>query len=310
MRTLFLCALFYLLVSVRGGGGSKGASEEKGAERLRSEISADGGVEPLLESELRDALKDILAVLQHGSDASKEGALERLVELAVHTGEAGREQAVAFRVAIVAGGALPPVVKALSSESTRRQHLGATALHALALDDPSTQDDNDHQLEICKAGAVPPLVRMLSAAEPGVQHAATGALSALAENPACQAMIAAEGAVAPLLDMASYGSDMQKLGALGALEVLQVNNADVRTQLQANGLAETLNGIASMGSPLLRGEAATFGARLIDSSAPPPKLSPSAHVKVARETRARYDGVRHRAFRMMQGWGAAESPTH
>ena len=118
----FIFPLFFLLVSVRGG-----AAEEKGAERLRSEISTAGSVEPLLDSELRDALKDIMAVLQHGSDASKEGALERLVELAVHTGEAGREQAVAFRVAIVAGGALPPVVKALSSESTQRQHLAATA---------------------------------------------------------------------------------------------------------------------------------------------------------------------------------------
>ena len=60
-----------------------------------------------------------------------------------------------------------------------------------------------------------------------VQAAATGALSQLAENPICQQMISAAGALGPLTKMASYGSDYHKLGALNALEVIAL--APMRT---------------------------------------------------------------------------------
>lgn len=303
-RTLLLLAL---LLSPGVAAKKKGKQDEDGTETLKAEISAEGGVQEAALGELSDALKDIMAVLEHGSDSSKEGALERLVELAVHTGEAGREQATAFRMAVVDGGALPALVTVLGDEEPRRQHLAAAAIHALALDDPTTDADNEHQLEICKANAVPPLVKLLSSDNPGVQHAATGALSALAENPACQAMIAAEGATTPLLQMASYGSDMQKLGALGALDVLTLNNAEAAAALKQDGAADLLQGISTMGSPLLREQATAFGTRLSDTG-PATKLDASAHVKAARDTRMRYDGVRQRAFRMMQGWGDEGHP--
>ena len=81
----------------------------------------------------------------------------------------------------------------------RRQYLAATAMHTLALDDPTTDADNFHQLEICQQGAVPPLVQLLDQEDAQVQQAATGALFSLAENPSCQTMIAAEGAIATLM---------------------------------------------------------------------------------------------------------------
>ena len=57
-----------------------------------------------------------------------------------------------------------------------------------------------------------------------------------------------------------------------------------------------------MGSTLLRDEAKTFGARLAEAQ---PTLNAEQHVKAARQTRVRYDGVRQRAFQRMQGWGAS-----
>lgn len=288
----------------------------EGADRMAAEIDANGDVEQPQSAEMavheaaatqglnaqyKDALTDIMAVLLHGSEASKEAAVERMVGLAVATGEAGREQARMFRSAVVAGGALPALITTLSAEQGRRQWLAAAAIHALALDDPETDMDNFHQREICQAGAVPALVRLLEAEEPQLQSTVTQALATLAENPTCQAMIAAEGAIAPLLQMAHYGSDMQKLGALGALDVLSVNNPKVHAQLQKEGAPQVLTGLASMGSGMLRDEAQTFGARLAEG-APPSKMNAETHVKTARATRMRYDGVRQRAFQRMQGW--------
>ena len=309
MRALSLICIFL----VADANGKRRDKDGEGAERVRSEVTAAGSTVPTpdiaakavkaeseLELELQDALKDIMAVLQHGSDASKDAAIEKLVQLAVHSSEAGRDQARLFRSAVVAGDTLQALVPLLGDGNTRRQHLAASAIHALAIDDPNTDEDNFHQLEICQSGAVPPLVRLLDSEDPGVQHAATGALSALAENPVCQGMIASENAVAPLLAMASYGPDMQKVGALGALDVLAINNGNVKQQLQEQGATELLSGISSMGSPLLREEASAFGARLAEGSTA--KLDKAAHVKAARQTRVRYDGVRQRAFRMMQPW--------
>jgi len=317
MRAVGIVVAFALLIS--SSDAAKKKADADGSDRMRMELDASGAAseEPPpqteemrlreaaakegLDYEYRDALKDIMAVLLHGSDASKDSALERLINLAVSSGEAGREQARRLRSAVVAGGALPAVVETLGATEPRRQYLAAASLHALALDDPTTDADNFHQNEICQAGAVTPLVKLLESDEPQVQSAATGALASLAENPTCQAMIAAQGAISPLLSMAHYGSDMQKLGALGALDVLSVNNARVKQQLTQEGAGNVLSGLATMGSNLLREEARDFGARLAEAEAAP--MSADAHVKAARQTRMRYDGVRQRAFQRMQGWG-------
>ena len=146
-----------------------------------------------------------------------------------------------------------------------------------------------------------PLVALLETDEPQLQAVVTQALATLAENPICQAMIASENAIEPLLQMAHYGSDMQKVGALGALDVLSVNNPKVLAQLQKSDAPQVLSGLATMGSGLLRDEAKTFGARL-GETAPSAPMSADAHLKTARATRMRYDGVRQRAFQRMQGW--------
>lgn len=301
-------------------GAKKPRAAESSKERVLAEIEASTGstseataaqspemaeeeakARASLSRDVSDALTDIMAVLNHGSDSSKDSAIEKLIELSMATGRAGEKQARQFRSAVVAGGALPALVEVLAASEAQRQYLAASALHALALDDPTTDADNFHQLEICQAGAIEPLVKLLDSTDGQVQSAATGALSTLAENPTCQAMIASRGAVAPLLSMANYGTDMHKLGALSALDVLAVNNADVRQQLKQGGAGELLSGLQKMGSPLLRDEAATFG-QALGADTPSAPLSTAAHIKAARNTRVRYDGVRQRAFRMMEGW--------
>jgi hypothetical protein len=302
--------------------GKKKADAEDGFDRMQVEMDANGGTgEPPpqspemaaeeakavagLASDIKASLTDIMAILLHGSGPSQEQAIEQLIHLAASTSEAGPTQARLFRSAVVAGGALPALIAALSAgpdASPSKVFLAATAMHALAHDDPTTDDDNFHAREICESGAVPPLVKLLEAEDPRVQGAATNALSSLAENPMCQSMIAAAGAIAPLVSMAQYAPDMLKLGALSALDVLSVNNADVVRQLGSEGAPEVLQGLASMGSGLLREEAKGFSTRL--SEQPTAKrLNDQEHAKAARQTRQRYDGVRQRAFRRMQGWG-------
>ena len=305
-----------ILLGVALAVAKRSEPKDEGTERMLAEIDAGGDATAVqsaematreavavsnLDDEYADALKDIMAVITHGSDTSKDSALERLVELAVTTGEASRDLARNFRSAVVAGGALPAVVEMLGAAEPRRAYVAAAALHALALDDPETDEDNFHQGEICQAGAIPLLVKLLDADEMQLQMAVTAALGTLAENPTCQAMIAAEGAIAPLVNMAHYGSDMQKLGALGALDVLSVNNPSVRAQLTQEGAPQILDGLASMGSGLLRDEAKAFGARMAEK-APSAPMSVEAHRKTARQTRMRYDSVRQRAFQRMQGW--------
>jgi len=290
------------------------AAAAEGNERMRVEVEAEGGQQSAdmaakeaaakagMDEGLKDTLKDIMAVLQHGSEASKDQAIGQLINIALQTSEAGSDQARMFRSAVVAGGALPALIGVLGSSEAQRQFLGARALHALAIDDPTTELDNFHSEEICQHGAVPLLVKALDSEEEQVQFAATGALAQLAENPVCQQMIVSEGAIKPLVGIASYANDMQKLGAMNALDVLEINNPAARKQLEDSGAPNVLKGIGSMGSGLLREQASEFGTRLQGSAQ---KLSADAHVQAARKTRIRYDGVRNRAMQMMRGWDDA-----
>ena len=71
----------------------------------------------------------LAAVLLHGSETSKDGAIERLIDAAVSSGEAGTEQARMFRSAVVAGGAVPIVLTSRSDPPEAR--LAAIALASL-----------------------------------------------------------------------------------------------------------------------------------------------------------------------------------
>ena len=157
-----------LVLAVSLAAAAKEA-EQTGAERMAVEIDAAGEQSGMpndrsaeeqaakagLAQQYSDALVDIMAVLIHGSESSKGGAIERLVELAMDSGGTGAEQARMFRSAVVAGGALPVLIEeAQSGADVQRKYLAATALHALALDDPTTDLDNFHSVEICQHGAV------------------------------------------------------------------------------------------------------------------------------------------------------------
>eukprot|EP00908_Phaeocystis_cordata_P024613 Transcript_7070.p1 GENE.Transcript_7070~~Transcript_7070.p1 ORF type:complete len:352 (-),score=140.19 Transcript_7070:123-1112(-) len=312
-----MCRRALLVACVAAAAARKPEAEPSGAERMAVEIDEAGeqsasmptdrsaeerAAKAGLAKQYSDALVDIMAVLVHGSEASKESAIERLIELAMDSAH-GSDQARMFRSAVVAGGALPVLIEEVQAkEDPHRPYLAATALHALAIDDPTTDLDNFHSVEICQHGAVPPLVALLGSEHEQLQSAATGALSQLAENPVCQQMIAAAGALEPLAKMAQFGSDYHKLSALNALEVLSLNNAGAREQLKAQGTESMLDGLASMGSSLLRKEAGAFRDNLKAPLASGAAASEQDHVKQARQTRIRYDNVRRTAIKMMRGW--------
>lgn len=161
-----------VLAVATGVHGKKRAAKEDGLDRLRVEMDADGAAAPSkgqsaemagkeaeavegLEPGLKDVLIDIMAVLQHGSEPSKDQAIGQLVNVALHTSEQGQEQARRFRSAVVAGGALPALITVLQSSDPARQLLVAKAIHALAIDDPTTDSDNFHAEEICQHGGAP-----------------------------------------------------------------------------------------------------------------------------------------------------------
>mmetsp|Transcript_11594 Transcript_11594/g.37171 ORF Transcript_11594/g.37171 Transcript_11594/m.37171 type:complete len:301 (-) Transcript_11594:105-1007(-) len=295
------------------------ADEVDVAERMHTEFDAAGGVVAPsdlgsfahaagLAPELADALTDIMAALQHGSDSSREDAIAQLVQLSVETAEADREQATLFRSAVVAGGALPELVAMLGEAEPWRQALAAAAVHALAVDDPTTDDDNFHSLAICEAGAVAPLVRLLGVDSEEVQASATGALAQLAENPICQQMIAAAGALPPLLKLATFGGDVPRLLAVAALDVLSVNNPLVHQELLTSGAPRVLQGLSTLGTPLLREQASSFHARLKEEkSTADPKMDHATHVRAARDTRMKYNKLQRRAFQLMEGWDGRAS---
>ena len=81
-------------------------------DRSAEERAAKAG----LAKQYSDALVDIMAVLVHGSEASKESAIERLIELAMDSAH-GNDQARMFRSAVVAGGALPVLIEEVGSEA-------------------------------------------------------------------------------------------------------------------------------------------------------------------------------------------------
>ena len=97
-------------------------------------------------------------------------AAAQLIDITLHTTDTNAEQARLFRSAVVAGGALPALLSLLRSSELQQQFMGARAFHALAIDDPTTDDDNFQSEEICKQGAIPLLVKALNSDEVQRQH--------------------------------------------------------------------------------------------------------------------------------------------
>ena len=81
------------------------------------------------------------------------------------------------------------------------------------------------------------------------------------------------GAIARLVQMATFAGDMNKLGAVGTLDVLSLNNPQVHAQLRDAGATKVLDGLSTMGSGLLREEAGVLGKRLGGRSSWQPPLA-------------------------------------
>ena len=198
------------------------ASVKKNPELAAEEAAARAG----MAREISDALTDVMAVLQHGSDSSKDAGLERMIHLSMGSSHAGPEQARMFRSAAVAGGAVSAIVEVLGAVDPRRQFLAANALYALAIDDPTSDADNFVSLEICQSGAVKPLVDPLEADDMAFANAIVSVnvldaeLLGLAER---RAALEAKGKFVPL----SFGDRAQALQFRKEMIELQVETGQL-----------------------------------------------------------------------------------
>ncbi|KAG8470085.1 hypothetical protein KFE25_008506 [Diacronema lutheri] len=253
--------------------------------------------EAMAQQMLSDMLRDVSAMLDHGSPTAKEAAVARLLQMAVQSSSGSMFHPTTFRNAAIRSGVVPKIIKLMAAGNDHAKYLGAGALQALALDDPTTTLDNGHQAAICQMGAVPVLVAMLKQGSGGgraaarsegvyefLQTSAASALGTLAEAEACRRLIVAAGAVEPLVAIAMFGSDQTKLAAIGALDMLQFNAADVKAQVSSAGANSLLKGLTQYGSDVLRESAADVLAGL---NAPAKALSAEQRGEAVKELRLR-----------------------
>jgi len=271
----------------RHAGDMRGAArhDPEGAQR-----------EAMAQQMLNDMLRDVGAMLDHGSATAKEAAIARLLQMAVQTSSGSMFHPTTFRNAAIRSGVVPKIIVLMRDGSDHAKYLGAGALQALALDDPTTTLDNGHQAAICQMGAVPVLVAMLKQGAAGraaarsegvyefLQTSAASALGTLAEAEQCRRSIVQAGAVEPLVAIAMFGSDQTKLAAIGALDMLQFNAADVKAQVSSAGANSLLKGLTQYGSDVLRESAADVLAGL---NAPARALSVEQRGEAVKELRLR-----------------------
>lgn len=120
--------------------------------------------------------------------------------------------------AVVAGGALAPLVEMLGAKESACQEQACFALWNLACQNPA------NQAAIEAAGAIPPLAKLLAKGGAALKEEAAGALMNLAAHADNKRAIAAAGAVAPLVAMLGEGGGAAEQAA-GALMNLASNNA-------------------------------------------------------------------------------------
>ena len=84
-------------------------------------------------------------------------------------------------------------------------------------------------------------------------HVGAAALTAvLAENPQCQTQLLAAGAVAPLVQLGTFGNDAAKLRSMAALDLLALNNPAAMGAIDAAGGKRLLKGLARHGGREMR----------------------------------------------------------
>lgn len=217
--------------------------------------------EAMAQQMLSDMLRDVSAMLDHGSPTAKEAAVARLLQMAVQSSSGSMFHPTTFRNAAIRSGVVPKIIKLMAAGNDHAKYLGAGALQALALDDPTTTLDNGHQVRASGAGL--PRARA-SAAPRGARVRALRSRRAVPRRACararCQAAICQMGAVPVLVAMLKQGSGGGRAAARseGVYEFLQTSAASAlgtlaeaeacRRLIVAAGAVEPLVAIAMFGS--------------------------------------------------------------
>jgi len=272
--------------------------------------------------QLSDMLADAAALLSNGSARSKESAAEGIARMALMTTISQPFHPVTFRNAAVKAGIVELLVGLLAAPTPggapaatpAAQAHALAALEAIATDDPSTDLDNDHARYVCSAGAVKPVVRLLSSRDPHIQVQAAACAAILAECVPCQTALSGAKAEEPLVQLATFGSDVAKLHAIAALELIALNNPTAQARIAAAGGLQLLHGIESFGFSAIRGVAGSLASGLEqEPGTTRVSVDVKSHARMAHETRLKHSKIWERAVgqpraysKMGQGEGGGE----
>ena len=193
-----------------------------------------------MQKKLAEYMQKQLAVLRVGEAYSTRAALSQIALLAVESTISSDIRSnwisgvhpVAFRKACLAGSSRSAngagsMVEELATLVDRRDEpetvaMALQALEAIAIDDPSTDSDNDHALAICATSIVPKLVELLVSPVEMLHTRAAAAVAALVENAHAGRMFLGGGAIGPLLTLGRHGSDLARRHALAACATLSL----------------------------------------------------------------------------------------
>lgn len=150
-----VATLLLLAAGAPGAAGQQDYAEqmESLAQRHAGDMRASARGDPegqrreaMAQQMLTDMLRDVSAMLDHGSPTAKEAAVARLLQMAVQSSAGSMFHPTTFRNGAIRSGVVPKIVKLMQLGSDHAKYLGAGALQALALDDPTTTLDNGHQV--------------------------------------------------------------------------------------------------------------------------------------------------------------------
>jgi len=187
-------------LTARAKAGDVAAVQEleekvKGNEELCIQIASDGIAAPL--------------VKMLGDEQKREDSLKLLLLL---TDAGVGQKNVDVGSEIIAGGAVPPLVKLLSCSSTSNlQELAAAVLGNLCHESPANQD------KVAKAGVFKPLVDLLSADIGPAQEAAYAIWNLTVGHEENSAKVVRCGVVPKLTELLKSSSDIAQENAAGAL---------------------------------------------------------------------------------------------
>ena len=112
----------------------------------------------------------------------------------------------------------------------------------------------------------------------------------MAECLECRAELEAGGAVAPLLNLATFGNDAVKLQALAALDQMGLNNPSTRKRLVDSGALELLHGLRQYGATHMRGAASELVGSL-EAATAQVDVDAKGHSALAHQTRVKHSKI-------------------